>query len=74
MANFFRKFIPNFAQTAAPLYELTKDKFDAAIRQCLVRAQLQNDVLLASIPNHNIKKHLPEKRSKLFGLSLETPR
>ncbi|CAJ0590927.1 unnamed protein product [Cylicocyclus nassatus] len=26
MANFFRKFIPNFASIAAPLYELTKDK------------------------------------------------
>ncbi|KAL6739266.1 hypothetical protein Aduo_012740 [Ancylostoma duodenale] len=26
MANFFRKFIPNFALIAAPLYELTKDK------------------------------------------------
>ncbi|EPB68206.1 hypothetical protein ANCCEY_12702 [Ancylostoma ceylanicum] len=26
MANLFRKFIPNFALIAAPLYELTKDK------------------------------------------------
>ncbi|CAJ0595735.1 unnamed protein product [Cylicocyclus nassatus] len=26
MANFFRKFIQNFAEIAAPLYELTKDK------------------------------------------------
>ncbi|EYB87797.1 hypothetical protein Y032_0257g408 [Ancylostoma ceylanicum] len=38
------------------------DKFDAAIRQCLARAQLQNDVLLVSIPNDNIKKQLVRNR------------
>ncbi|EYC45023.1 hypothetical protein Y032_0442g1542 [Ancylostoma ceylanicum] len=40
----------------------TSDKFDVANRQCLAWAQLQNDVLLVSIPNDNIKKQLVRNR------------
>ena len=34
------------------------DKVTKAIKQCIERAQLQNDVMLINIPNDNIKKQL----------------
>ncbi|EYC26999.1 hypothetical protein Y032_0009g466 [Ancylostoma ceylanicum] len=38
------------------------DEVSAAFHQCIVRAQLQNDVLLVNIPNDNIKKQLVRNR------------
>ncbi|EYC06837.1 hypothetical protein Y032_0073g732 [Ancylostoma ceylanicum] len=46
------------------------DRFSAAVRQCLHRAQLQNDVLLVSIPNDNIKKQLV--RNRLYDRECKT--
>ena len=38
------------------------DKVTKAIKQCIERAQLQNDVMLINIPNDNIKKQLVRNR------------
>ncbi|EYB84864.1 hypothetical protein Y032_0308g2042 [Ancylostoma ceylanicum] len=38
------------------------DRVSNAIRQCLVRAQLQDDVVLVNIPNDNIRKQLVRNR------------
>ncbi|EYC27367.1 hypothetical protein Y032_0009g677 [Ancylostoma ceylanicum] len=38
------------------------DEVSAAIQKCIFRAQLQNDVVLVSIPNANIKKQLVRNR------------
>ena len=38
------------------------DKVSAAIKQCIVRAQLQNDVMLVNLPNDNIKRQLVRNR------------
>ena len=38
------------------------DKVSTAIQQCIVRAQLQDDVVLVNIPNSNIKKQLVRNR------------
>ena len=38
------------------------DEATAELRRCLVRAQLQNDVILVNIPNDNIKKQLVRNR------------
>ena len=38
------------------------DKVSAAIRQCIVNAQLENEVFLVNIPNGNLKKQLLRNR------------
>ncbi|EYC22539.1 hypothetical protein Y032_0017g3411 [Ancylostoma ceylanicum] len=38
------------------------DRISNAIRQCLIRAQLQDDVVLVNIPNDNIKRQLVRNR------------
>ena len=38
------------------------DKVSAALQQCIVRAQLQDDVFLVNIPNENIRKQLVRNR------------
>ncbi|EYC07870.1 hypothetical protein Y032_0068g178 [Ancylostoma ceylanicum] len=38
------------------------DKVSNAIKQCLVRAQLQDDVILVNIPNDNIRRQLVRNR------------
>ncbi|EYB97674.1 hypothetical protein Y032_0138g2050 [Ancylostoma ceylanicum] len=38
------------------------DEVSAAIQKCIFRAELQNDVVLVSIPNDNIKKQLVRNR------------
>ncbi|EYC20774.1 hypothetical protein Y032_0021g415 [Ancylostoma ceylanicum] len=38
------------------------DKISAAFRQCIVRAQLQDDVFLVNVPNDNIKRQLVRNR------------
>ena len=39
------------------------DKVSAAIKQCIVHAQLQNDVMLINISNDNLKIHLVRNRA-----------
>ncbi|EYC37596.1 hypothetical protein Y032_0777g2278 [Ancylostoma ceylanicum] len=46
------------------------DRFSAAIHWCLHRAQLQNDVLLVSIPNDNIRTQLV--RNRLYDRECKT--
>ncbi|EYC04086.1 hypothetical protein Y032_0090g2409 [Ancylostoma ceylanicum] len=38
------------------------DRISTAIRRCLVRAQLDDDVILVNIPNENIKRQLVRNR------------
>ncbi|EYB88719.1 hypothetical protein Y032_0242g3412 [Ancylostoma ceylanicum] len=38
------------------------DKVSAAFQQCIIRAQLQDDVILVNIPNDSIKKQLVRNR------------
>ncbi|EYC20993.1 hypothetical protein Y032_0020g172 [Ancylostoma ceylanicum] len=38
------------------------DRISAAIRKCLIRAQLHDDVVLVNIPNDNIKRQLVRNR------------
>ena len=38
------------------------DKISAAIQKCIVRAQLQDDIMLVNVPNDNIKKQLVRNR------------
>ncbi|EYC04549.1 hypothetical protein Y032_0087g2074 [Ancylostoma ceylanicum] len=38
------------------------DRISSAIRQCLIRAQLDDDVVLVNIPNDNIKRQLVRNR------------
>ncbi|VDL75157.1 unnamed protein product [Nippostrongylus brasiliensis] len=38
------------------------DTFSSTVHRCLVRAQLQNDVVLVNIPNDNIKRQLVRNR------------
>ena len=38
------------------------DRMSAAIRQSIARAQLQNDVVLVEIPNHNMRQRLVRNR------------
>ncbi|EYC19566.1 hypothetical protein Y032_0024g941 [Ancylostoma ceylanicum] len=41
---------------------LFPDRVTAAFQQCIIRAQLQDDVILVNIPNDNIKKQLVRNR------------
>ena len=45
------------------------DKVNAAIQQCIFRAQLQDDVVLVSIPNDNIKSNLSETACTIKNVS-----
>ena len=46
------------------------DKISAAIQKCIIRAQLQDDVMLVNIPNDNIKKSWCEIGSTIVTVYL----
>ncbi|EYC28566.1 hypothetical protein Y032_0007g3291 [Ancylostoma ceylanicum] len=55
--------IHNHGRSGIPLcLPFISDEVSSAIQKCIFRAQLQNDVVLVSIPNANIKKQLVRNR------------
>ena len=54
---------PSSRDSKIPLcMPFVSDGVSATIKQCIVRAQLQNDIMLVNLPNDNIKKQLVRKR------------
>ncbi|EYC15092.1 hypothetical protein Y032_0021g380 [Ancylostoma ceylanicum] len=53
----------NLSKNKLPLcLPFISDQVSAAIQKCIFRAELQNDVVLVSIPNDNIRKQLVRNR------------